>query len=185
MWVLKRLSMSVTACLSPQIAAIEYWKLKWLRRGRGNLWNQRYRTQQLNSEGESSSLLCLWVGQSTPGASLEPSNPTASCPVGSTSGEWANLLQPGRWPHALLHTPRLLIWLPSRRQRNGTLRCCAFLPFLHTFARRLPHRVGLKCLSLLACCPRRRPGSVCPWGHQLEGGPRRQERKWAVCLHSS
>lgn len=79
--------MSVTTCLSPQIAAIEYWKLKWLRRGRGNLWNQCYQTQQLNSEGESSSLLCLWVGQSTPGASLEPSNPQPAvlwaAPVGS------------------------------------------------------------------------------------------------------
>lgn len=44
-------------------------------KGKGNLWSQCYQTQQLSGEGETSSLLCLWVGQNIPGASLEPSNP--------------------------------------------------------------------------------------------------------------
>lgn len=44
-------------------------------KGKGNLWSQCYKTQQLSGEGETSSLLCLRVGQNIPGASLEPSNP--------------------------------------------------------------------------------------------------------------
>lgn len=46
--------------------------------------------------------------------------PTASCSVGSASGEWAEVLQPGKQPRTLLHRPRLLIWLLSRRQCPGT-----------------------------------------------------------------
>lgn len=72
-----------------------------------------------------------------PGAKL----PTASCSVGSASDKSAEVLQPGKQPRTLLHRPRLLIWLLSRRHCPGSsyplppCPCCTHLPVGFPIAR--------------------------------------------------